>query len=313
MSAAVVARPRILLVDDEPFNLEIMADALPAEAYDVSTANGGQRALTLMREDATGFDLIVLDRRMAAPDGLEVLRQMRALPTQAHTPVIVQTAVADPEMVAEGIAAGAYFYLTKPYRAASLLGLVQAALAHHFERVRLRLEVRELRRTVGLIDAAQFRFRSVDEASALAHGLSVLCATPDLAAIGLSELLRNAVEHGNLAIGYDAKTALVQSGRWRDEVDRRMRLPAYRDRRVWVDVRRAPELVSITIRDEGEGFDWRPFLSLSAERATQVNGRGISLACRLGFLSVSYRNGGREVVVDCAPAVLCPDGSAGTA
>ncbi|HPR07510.1 MAG TPA: response regulator [Denitromonas sp.] len=305
MSAAA-ARPQILLVDDEAFNLELMANALSGQAYDVSTADSGRSALAQMKASLAGFDLVVLDRRMAPPDGFDVLRQMRTLPQQALTPVIIQTAVADPDAVAEGIAAGAYYYLTKPYRSNSLLTLVRAALANHAERTQLSLEARELRRTVGLLDAAQFRLRSVDEASALAHGLAVLCATPDLAAIGLSELLRNAVEHGNLGIGYETKAALVQSGRWRDEVDRRMRLPAYRDRRVWVEVRRAVESISITIRDEGEGFDWLPFMALSAERATQVNGRGISLACRLGFLSVEYRDGGREVTVICAPAVVCP-------
>ena len=126
----------------------------------------------------------------------------------------MQSAAAEPALLAEGIEAGADYYLTKPYKGSALVALVRVALARWRESTRLRERVEDLATTVALLSHAEFRFRTIDEAGALAHGLAGLCEAPEMVHIGLTELLVNAVEHGNLDIGFGANSRSTVAG-WR--------------------------------------------------------------------------------------------------
>lgn len=300
-SPDVESRAQILVVEDEPTNLELVADTLSAQRWAVTPVNNGEVAMRMLVANAPRFDLIILDRRMAAPDGMQILHFIRQAPHLQRTPVIMQTAAAEPSRVAEGIEAGADHYLIKPFKGSALVALVRVMLAQFGEAAHMRHQVQDLAATLALLSHAEFRFRTIDEAGALAHGLAGLCDVPEMAHIGLTELLVNAIEHGNLAIGFDAKGALMQSGRWRDEIDRRLQLPEYRGRVARVRVETLTDLVRFVIRDEGAGFDWRRFIDLPQDRATLLNGRGIALARNLSFLSVDYRDEGREVEATAAP------------
>ena len=297
------AQAQILVADDEPSNLELVSDTLAAHPWAVTAVSSGDAAMRALGARNPQFDLVILDRRMAAPDGMEILRFIRAAPQLSRMPVIMQTAAAEPALLAEGIEAGADYYLTKPFKGSALVALVRVVLARWREAMRLREQVQDLTATVALLSHAEFRFRTVDEARALAHGLAGLCEAPEMVHIGLTELLVNAVEHGNLGIGFDAKGALMQSGRWRDETERRLKLPQYRGRVARVQVETLTDLVRFVIRDEGAGFDWRSFFDMPQDRATLLNGRGIALARNLSFLSVNYRDEGREVEVTAAPGI----------
>lgn len=294
-------RARILAVDEQPFSLEIVSDVL-GEAYEVVTVQDGQSALRQLDDADPGFDLVILDRSMSEPGGMEILRHIRATPTLARIPVIIQTAAADPVQVAEGVEAGADFYLTKPFRLEALTRVVRAALRQHREAEQLREQARDLAMALRMMGQGVFRFRRLDEAAALAHAVGSLCADGDLVRLGLSELLVNAIEHGNLGIGFDAKSLLVQSGRWRDEVERRVADPAYRDRIALMEVSVSATSVRILIEDQGAGFDSAPFLDMPAAQEGQLNGRGIALARKLIFPNLRYALGGRRVAVSATPA-----------
>jgi anti-sigma regulatory factor (Ser/Thr protein kinase) len=123
---------------------------------------------------------------------------------------------------------------------------------------------------------------------------------PDLAATGLTELLVNAIEHGNLGISYAEKKRLRLEGGWNDEVARRQRLPEYRDREVRVRVARRPDCFEFTVSDEGAGFDWRRYLDFDPERAADPNGRGIAMARLLSFSRLEYLGSGNAVVAAVA-------------
>jgi len=299
-------RARILVVDDEPFSLEIASDVL-GESYEVTATDSGEHALALLSCHDAPFDLVVLDRRMPEPGGMEVLRHIRETPALSRMPVIMQTAAADPVQVAEGIEAGADYYLTKPYRINALTRIVRSALRQHRETEGLRERAADLGRSLRLMGDGVFRFRTLDDASSLAHGLATLCAGPDLVRVALLELLVNAIEHGNLGIGFDAKALMVQSGRWREEISRRLADPAYRDRFASVHVRLRSEAVTFRIEDHGAGFDPQRFLDMPDVSSVQLTGRGIALARQLAFPSLDYSDGGRCVSVTATPAPRFPD------
>jgi CheY-like chemotaxis protein len=101
---------RVLVVDDEPANVELLQDFLEAKGYQVSTALSGFEALQRLREDRP--HLILLDIRMPGMDGMEVLRRIREIDRDVG--VIIVTAVHEEEIGRRALAQGAFDYITKP-------------------------------------------------------------------------------------------------------------------------------------------------------------------------------------------------------
>jgi anti-sigma regulatory factor (Ser/Thr protein kinase) len=144
--------------------------------------------------------------------------------------------------------------------------------------------------------SARFEFRTIKEAGELGTLLAYACPEPERQVVGLTELLINAVEHGNLGITYSDKTRLNAEGRWREEVERRLQLDEYKDRKATVEFARDSSGVSIVIRDEGSGFDWTPYLQIDPKRAFDTHGRGIAMAKMLSVSKLEYRGTGNELL-----------------
>jgi len=139
-------------------------------------------------------------------------------------------------------------------------------------------------------------FRTLHEATELANVLAAAYPEPERVVVGLTELLVNAVEHGNLGITYREKAALLESGQLQAEIERRLALPELATRRVKATLHRTDDAVVTTIEDEGEGFDWRPYDDYDPERALDPNGHGIAIARGVSFDEVTYRGRGNVVV-----------------
>lgn len=121
---------RVLLVDDEHINIQILSEAL--SGFDLSFATDGARALELAIQKP--FDLILLDVVMPGIGGPEVLRWLKSEPRTEHIPVIFVTAMSEFEDEARGLALGAVDYITKPIRPA----IVRARVRTHIELKRQR-------------------------------------------------------------------------------------------------------------------------------------------------------------------------------
>jgi len=118
--------PRILVVDDNPANLEIMEARLARQGYEVVTAKDGDEALIIARERTP--DLILLDVMMPGKDGIQVCRELKADPGLPFMPIILVTAKADPDDVVAGLDAGGDEYITKPVDHAALVARVRSIL-----------------------------------------------------------------------------------------------------------------------------------------------------------------------------------------
>ena len=298
-----MAQWRILVVDDEPMNLEIIGDVLDDPSFVVSNAANGEIAWQAMQVAETPPQLLVLDRMMPGLDGIELLKRIKAEPRFADIPVIMQSAASSSSDIAEGVAAGAWYYLPKPYAPRDLLAIVRAALEEVAEREAANQVVRNRRSVLDLLDVAEFEFRTLKQAADLAHTLAGLCPDPVSSAIGLSELLVNAVEHGNLGISYAEKSEMRRNEVWEQEVEARLGDPLLGARRARVVFRRMPDRLTFTISDQGAGFDWLSYLEFAPERAFDPNGRGIAMARLTSFSSLDYRDSGNIVVatVPCPP------------
>lgn len=288
---------RILLVDDEPSNLEIFAEYLEDSGYALETAEDGAAAWSLLEAAPERFDVVVLDRLMPGLDGIEVLQRMKRHPALQSVPVILQTALAAADDVVDGLQAGAYYYLAKPFEEEMLLSVLGTAVVDR-QRYRRAQQDRDLFvRTFGLMNEAEFVFRTLDEARDLATLLANACPDPRRVAIGLTELLLNAVEHGNLGISYEEKARLRAAGEWDSEIATRLADPHYARRHVTVSYRRVDGGIRLCIRDEGDGFDYSKYLDMDPSRAFDLHGRGIAMARMMSFDSLEYRGPGNEVEV----------------
>lgn len=297
--------PRLLTVDDEPINLAIIAECLSDDGYQIDEANDGEEAWAMMQKEH--YDLIILDRMMPVLDGIGLLRRMKADQTAQHIPVIMQTAAATQNEVREGLEAGAHYYLTKPYDPEALRILVSTVLKELTEREKIQHASNTLRGTLGLLNHGEFIFHTLPEAHDLAAALSVLCAEPENCGVGLIELLVNAVEHGNLGISYSEKSDLRKNMGWETEVARRLTVSPYAERRARVDVQRDGEEIQFTVTDEGDGFNWQPYMDFDPARAFDLNGRGIAMANKFSFTSLTYEGRGNIVIARARAAR--PNGS----
>ena len=286
----------VLIVDDEPIGVELMREVLgDAEDYEISSAEDGETALKLLEASPSTFDVVLLDQHMPGLSGMQVLEKIKEHPVLMHCPVIFQSGDTDPEAIVAGLKAGAHYYLTKPYDNSVLCSVVKTAVKDRAEYVRLQDELDKRTSLLGLLTAARFEFRTLDEGRALAALLSRACPDPVSVATGLTELILNAIEHGNLQISYAEKSALNETGSWTDEVERRLALPEYCQRKASVAFELIGTTIELTVKDEGDGFDWRPYMELSPHRAMDTHGRGIALANMLSFSSLEYRGNGSEV------------------
>ena len=143
--------PRILVVDDNPTNLEVLRVRLNAQGYEVVTAVDGEEGLRRARELEP--DLVLLDVMMPKLDGISVLKELKGDTALRFIPVILVTAKADTRDIVNGLEAGGDDYLTKPFEQAALVA-----------RVRSLLRIKELHDTVQL-QAAQLKEwnRSLEE------------------------------------------------------------------------------------------------------------------------------------------------------
>ena len=119
-------RPSILVVEDEPAQLEVLAYNLEAEGFRVLSATNGDEALMLVEEEAP--DLVLLDWMLPHVSGIEVCRRLKARVRTREMPVILLSARSDELDRVRGLETGADDYVVKPYSVLELLARIRAQL-----------------------------------------------------------------------------------------------------------------------------------------------------------------------------------------
>jgi adenylate cyclase len=137
-----VQSSRILVVDDNASNRDVLERRLAREGHQIATAANGTSALELVDREA--FDLILLDLIMPEMSGFEVLRRLKAAEHTSHIPVIVISALDEIDSVVRCIEAGAEDYLTKPFNPILLRARIGASLEKKWLRDREKKFVADL-------------------------------------------------------------------------------------------------------------------------------------------------------------------------
>ncbi len=288
---------QLLIVDDDELNQEIITEHLEDSGYVMTTAEDGDIALEMLEREPTKFDVVLLDRMMPRMGGMEVLSKIRQHPQLSNILVILQTARASTGDIIDGMRAGANYYLTKPFEETMLKTIVKTASEDRKRFLSLQQALAQSTRTLSLMEFGRFNFQTLAQASDLATMLANACPNATRVVTGLSELMINAIEHGNLGIGYDEKSELNISGEWLKEIERRIESSANKNKWACISFEQDQNKITISIKDQGQGFDWHNYLELDPDRAFDNHGRGIAMAKMLSFDSIEYIGTGNKVKV----------------
>lgn len=120
-------KKRILIVEDEESLLKLETILLTVKGYEVVGALNAKEAFESLSQNS--FDLVLLDIMLPDIDGFEVCRRIKLAPETANIKVVMLTAKKSPEDQAKGFASGANAYLTKPFKSAMIMGVIEKILA----------------------------------------------------------------------------------------------------------------------------------------------------------------------------------------
>jgi len=297
----------ILLVDEKVSTPDVIQSYLSDVDIEVVHVKNGKEALSLLAKSPNKFSAVLIELMMQGDygkdddkqndDGIRLLSKIKANKEIKNIPIIMQTHDMSKTDMLEGLNAGAYYYVTKPYNKKTLVSIVSTAVRDYQHYSQLKDKVRKTTEPLCMMKKGEFRFKSLNEGRNLAAILSNACPNSDEVVLGLTELMINAVEHGNLGIGYDEKTKLNANNQWEKEVSRRLALPLNKDKYVSIEFSRNINEIKFLIADQGRGFDWEQYMEISPNRIFDNHGRGIAMANLISFDQLEYLDTGNKVSV----------------
>lgn len=223
--AELQEKPRVLIVDDVPSNLDILAVSL-RDDYQVQAATNGITALTIARR-VPHPDLILLDVMMPEMDGFEVCRQLKQDPATRNIPVIFITAKAGEADEELGLTLGALDYVTKPFS----VPVVKARVRNH---VRLAMQEKQLRAEIAAhkaaregLEIAYLVYSTTSQAMMLTDAADTIVAVnpafthltgySDFEVIGQTPRMFSSGRH-DAAFFSDMRQKLEETGAWQGEI-----------------------------------------------------------------------------------------------
>lgn len=289
-------RGSILIVEDDPLMSDLLTLYLNQDDFASITVSSAEQAWEILHDPQLVFDGLLLDVNLPGISGIDLLKQIKADKRLMELPVIMETAEGSSESILQGLSNGAYYYLTKPVVQQKLISTLKAAVGDYRRNNYLKKEVKSISSVFKNCRQGSFCFQSLLDCQRLAVTLANMFPQPERVISGLSELMTNAVEHGNLDIGYEKKSQLLEQDLWIDEIDERLEQSQYASRTGEISLLKSDDKILVTISDQGNGFDWQPYLAFSLERIFDQHGRGIAMSKENCFDELEYQGNGNTVV-----------------
>lgn len=302
-----MAKISVLFVDDEEDIRQSFNDRFE-DQFEITLASHGGEALEIMKSH-DAINVVVTDIRMPNMDGLEMIKEAREIDPDMG--FIVVSGHGDTNDVILALQLGVRNFIRKPYS----FGELEEAVVLEARRYQLIHEERgrreeekateqflvslegmtfELPNQMEWVSPITFRLIAVMEAVGLCDE-----STQFNLALGIMEIIANAMEHGNLELSGDEKHQLKNQGEdvYLDELAKRAGMDKYKDRTVRVSASINSEVGMIHVADEGNGFDYENLPDpTNPENLFLPSGRGILLA-RSFFDKVTYQGKGNEVTL----------------
>lgn len=287
-------RWNLLVIDNNHDAVHYLQDLLDNSPYTIVSTSDGEEGFNLLLKEPEQFSAIILGQNILNISSVSLVHKINSCSPLKTIPIIMEAGTGTIEEMEICIRAGARYYIPKPVDKKILPEVIATAIRDQ-ERYRDAEHLVWNARPLNTMIDATFKIQTLHDAQVLSALLANECPNPRLAAVGISEILINAIEHGNLGITYLEKTKLHETAEWLAEIDRRLLLPANRHKTVKVVFHKTGGHINIRITDEGSGFDWRQYQTLDTNRVFDNHGRGIIMARNLAFENMIYHGSGNDV------------------
>lgn len=285
---------RILVIDDDPMIHKMLNFSLKDQDISIEHCNSASEAQEYLTKSNQELSTLILDWEMPGMSGIEFLEWIKEEKRYKDIPVIMLTSNNSKEDVKRGIDSGAYYYLIKPPNKDLLISIVNAAIFDFNNVKTLNHQVKEAQNPFTNLENGVFKIKYLDDAQRMSVYIANSCPNPEEALI-ISELLTNAIEHGNLGITYDEKSQLIDNNTLFDEIDKRLKLEEFANKFAKVLYTNDGSEISIRIEDQGKGFDYEKYLHFDESRVFDNHGRGIAMVNSV--MDIQYHGEGNIVEV----------------
>jgi serine phosphatase RsbU (regulator of sigma subunit) len=288
---------------DEPGWLRLQPPGLRPVCVAIGVPSGSHLEASLLETGFSTRDRVAeLEQDHGAAPSLLLLRttidvavaelqRLRDVPALARVPIICVLGDGRREDLRVCERASAFACLREPVSSQALAAAIEAGLAGAGRRMTLAPPSD----SSSLVSEIELRIGSPNQVPAAVSALAALCPEPARQSLGISELIMNAIEHGNLEISGDHKAELLTRGNLGEEIARRLIEPRFAGREARVRLTRYPDHVELVIEDAGPGFDWRKQLEKVIDFEAPC-GRGLRLAQQLAFDSLEYLGQGNVAI-----------------
>ena len=273
---------KILVVDDEELIIQLLRDYLNDLGYEVVTAYSSEEVLEKIG-DGFDFDLVLSDINLPGKSGIELLRIIRELKTDI--PVVLLTGLKTLDNAISAVKNGATDYITKPFELKSVGQVIEKILKkqhriqwqeqifEHLQYVKYYFQFRSSGFSPGIL--------SKEIAGILKKIQFTNQAEIDQCELAFTEVLVNALEHGNLELPSQTKGSdLAGKSRFEELREKRLQDSAFSQRSLYVTFEADLDVFTLSVRDEGPGFDWKRYFH-KTQQENSVNtdyfGRGFKI------------------------------------
>lgn len=202
----------------------------------------------------------------------------------------------DISVIHRALELGIFFFITPKFSSQMAINIIECAINTKLALSSQLTTLDPKSQLPALVDEAHFTIRTPMEAKTIANILGYLAPAANRVTVGLFELLLNAIEHGNLGIGFAKKAQLLANNELQAYIEHQLLQPEYANKKVSIQFAREADQLIYSIEDEGQGFNPQGYLEFDEERALEKNGRGILIAKRHSFDTLKYENQGRRVI-----------------
>ncbi len=274
----------VLIVEDEPPQLEMLAEYFQMENYQAFTADNGETALEVIRNEAV--DLVVSDIQMPKMNGIELVCRLNEV--KPELPIILMTGYGTMEIVIEAMKNGAADFLLKPVKMEKLGATVKANLEKVIESQKQEELMPFMNGSISC-NLPVNRYHLLGALTRKIGNLTVDCGYIETkrrhtVKTILYEAISNAIFHGSLGVLSEGlRDEDSDDSAYMQEILRRAKDPNFANKSIVVETVIEKEMLTIIIRDEGCGFDWKLKLSEAEDPKNlfMPYGRGLLLIKRL--------------------------------
>jgi len=294
MSRSVPAKKALVLDLANP-NIKHYKECLEDENLTFVHSMNDTNTQSVLSEVGQSFALIIVELDNYSENKNELFDQIMKIDENLHISVLILTSEINDEILLKSVEIGNHHILQKPYRANVFKSFVKRSLKDH-ERYTYYNDKINKHNVHKLLQHGSFEFKDFYGAHDIADWLASGCERDGIV-VGFIELLVNSIEHGNLEIGYDKKTELLDNGNYMEFILQRLEEPPYNKRVARVDFKSENGYFIINIKDCGKGFNYDNYLNADPIRLLDKHGRGVIMASKLYFDDLKYLNNGSEVQV----------------